>query len=203
MNKNVKVRSYTDQELLDRAMSLDTFEKIPDGYWILGVRSNEDTPNVFDDKFYLFFNDAFVDVISGTTNAGSPILKGGFKKYNKKGAFVLKSNEWYYDIWTYVYRVKRGHELIQVKPVVGYRDGNEDDKVDQDGNMYKGLFGINFHTNTFKWYNETISWLIGSWSAGCQVTNNRIKFIEWINIFKRRKKSQKQINVTYCILEEF
>lgn len=203
MNNQTKVRAYTDQQLLDHVKKLPTFKVFPDGYWILGVRSNEDTPNVYDDKFYLFFNDAFVDVITGTTHAGGDVLKGGFLKYNKVGAFILKSDMWYQNMWMYTYRSTRGHELIQVHPVSGYRDGNKNDKAEEIGNILVGLFGINFHTNTFKWYNATMNWLIGSWSAGCQVTNNREKFIEWLMHFKDRKASGKQKYITYCLINEF
>ena len=133
MTNQTKVRAYTDQQLLDHVKKLPTFKGFPDGYWILGVRSNEDTPNVYDDKFYLFFNDAFVDVITGTTHAGGEVLKGGFLKYNKVGAFILKSDMWYQNMWMYTYRSTRGHELIQVHPVSGYRDGNKNDKAEEIG----------------------------------------------------------------------
>jgi hypothetical protein len=202
-NKNTKVRPYTDEQLLNRVKSLPTFKSLPDGYWILGVRSNEDAPNTYDDKFYLFYNDAFVDVITGTTNAGGDILRGGFLRYNKVGAFILKSDMWYHDVWKYVYRSSRGHELIQVNPVVGYRDGNKNDKSEEIGDKITGLFGINFHTNTFKWYNNVIKWTIGSWSAGCQVTNQRDVFLEWLMKFKDRQRSGKQKYITYCLINEF
>jgi len=48
------VRSYTDEELLKKVKSLPSFKSIPKGYWILGVQSDEDKFNAFDDKFYLF-----------------------------------------------------------------------------------------------------------------------------------------------------
>ena len=198
-----KVQAYTSKQLLDHVKELPTFKGFPDGFWILGVRSNEDTPNVYDDKFYLFINDAFVEVITGTTNCGTDILKGGFLKYNKAGAFVLKSDMWHHDVWMYTYRSTRGHELIQVKPVSGYRDNNKNDKSEEIGDVVNGLFGINFHTNTFKLYNSVVNWFVGTWSAGCQVTNNRVKFIEWLMRFKDRKASGKQKYITYCLINEF
>jgi hypothetical protein len=95
------VRSYTTDQLLDRVEELKSFKTIPLGYWIVGVRSNEDAPNKYDDKFYLFNGEQFVKVVTGTTNPGTPILQGGYLKYNKVGAAVVKSNEWYYDVWAY------------------------------------------------------------------------------------------------------
>ena len=200
---NTKVRKYTDKQLIDRVKSLHNYGIIPEGYWILGVRSNEDTPNVYDDKFYIFKGEKNVDVLTGTTNCGTPALKGGYKKYNKHGAFVLKSDYWHRNMWKYVYRTSRGHELRQVHAVTGYRDGNNNDKSEEIGDPVTGYFGINFHTNTFKWYNAYISWIIGWNSAGCQVTNDRIKYLKWLNVFKDRLKSDEQRYITYCLINEF
>ena len=41
------VRAYTDKQLLEKVISLSTFNGIPKGYWLLGVRSNEDEPDKF------------------------------------------------------------------------------------------------------------------------------------------------------------
>lgn len=200
---NTKVRGYTDEQLLNRVKSLSNYRTIPTGYWIIGVRSNEDTPNVYDDKFYIYKNDEFIDVLTGTTNCGTPALKGGYKKYNNDGAFVLKSDMWHHNMWKYVYRTSRGHELRQVHAVTGYRDGNNNDKSEEIGDEIVGLFGINFHTNTFKWYNSYVSWVIGWNSAGCQVTNEREKYLKYLLLFKSRLKAKKQTYVTYCLLNEF
>jgi hypothetical protein len=48
------VKSYTDKQLLDKVMSLDTFKTLPPHLWLLFIRSNEDANNVFDDKCYVF-----------------------------------------------------------------------------------------------------------------------------------------------------
>ena len=81
---STKVRKYTDLELLEKVKSLPNFKKIPKQRWILGVRSNEDDYNTFDDKFYEFENEKFIRVLTGTTNAGSGFFRGGFLKYNKQ-----------------------------------------------------------------------------------------------------------------------
>lgn len=200
---STKVRSYNDKQLLDHVKSLPSFRGLPNGIWILGVRSNEDTFNTYDDKFYVFHGEKFQEVISGTTNPGGKILKGGFLRFNKVGAAVLKSDEWYYDVWKYVYRSSRGHELRQVRNMIVYRDGNQNEKSEEIGTPIVGLFGINFHTNTFKWYNTVLNWIIGSWSAGCQVTNRRSKFYSLLQRFKKRKASGEQSYVTYVLINEF
>ena len=199
----IKVRSYSDKQLLDHVKALPSFKGFPKGIWILGVRSNEDTFDTYDDKFYIFEGEKFLEVITGTTNPGGKILKGGFLRFNKVGAAVLKSDEWYYDVWKYIYRSSRGHELRQVRNMIVFRDGDMDEKAEEIGKPIVGLFGINFHTNTFKWYNDVLNWIIGSWSAGCQVTNRRTRFLDWMNVLKKRRANGSQPFVTYCLINEF
>ena len=52
MKTNVK--SYTDDQLLQRMMSLPSFKGYPRGKHIIAVRSEEDEPDKYDDKLYLF-----------------------------------------------------------------------------------------------------------------------------------------------------
>lgn len=207
------VRSYEDYQILDRIKSLPSFTHIPKGRYIVGVRSNEDETNVMDDKFYVFEKEKFVEVLTGTTHAGGSVLKGGFKKYNAKGAFVLKANEWYYDFWTYGLHKKLMPALVQVGAALGFRDGNMNGKAEEIGPQYKvSGIGINFHTNTFefklinnvwKLLDNTLSKIIGGWSAGCQVPNNRAKYTAIINWFKDAKQSGQQKYVTYVLLDEW
>ena len=92
------VRAYTDKQLLDKVISLSTFNGIPKGYWLLGVRSNEDEPDKYDDKVYLYYGTKFIMVTSCTTNPGKYGLLN-FKEWNSQGVAVIKSNMWHYDLW--------------------------------------------------------------------------------------------------------
>jgi len=59
------VKKYTDKQLLDKVKSLESFEDYPKGYWILAVRSKDDIPNEFDDKFYIYKGTEFITVTTG------------------------------------------------------------------------------------------------------------------------------------------
>lgn len=205
-NKYTKVGSYTDKQLLDRVMSLPSFSGFPTGYWILGVRSNEDTPDVLDDKFYLFKGKTFLKVTTGTTNPGKPALVNGWKKVNKDGAFVIKSDYWHYNLWQYGLHQGKIPALLQTgAQVVGYRDNNNNDKAEETGNIVKGWFGINFHFNSYTiakgkiWQNikHITSWIIGGWSYGCQVLNNYEDYKYFIDLCGTQSKT------TYCLINEF
>lgn len=192
------VRKYTDKELLDKVKELHNFKSIPQGYWILGVRSNEDTPDTYDDKFYLYHGEKFILVTSGTTNAGKNTMLE-FEKVNKKGAAIIKADQWYYDVWHYGSHRKRVEALLQLGAKVEvFRDTNKDLKQDETGKTEKGWFGINFHPNTYNLESEApVSNKIGWWSAGCQVVNDLSKYKHIIRLVKSQKV------VSYCLIHEF
>jgi hypothetical protein len=190
------VKSYTDKQLLERVKSLGNYIGIPTEHWILGVRSNEDTANSFDDKFYLFHGEEFIWVTSGTTNPGTPTLKQ-FEKVNKKGAAVLKSDQWYYDVWKFGKHNGKVDALLQLGAAVQvYRDTDKDDNSEEQGTLDTGYFGINFHSNTYD-LSKPSGTSIGWWSAGCQVVNNVTKYKEFIKLCKPQKFT------SYCLINEF
>lgn len=200
------VRNYTDEELLNRVSSIDGFKGFPDEYWGIGVSSNEDQPDVFDDKFYLFKGKKFITVTSFTTNTGKYGLMN-FKKWNNKGAFVIEKDQWIYDFWktavyvdgkrTYAKHKGRMKAWRQNKPCYGYRDSNMNDKAEQIGGRVYGMYGINFHTVTYKLV-EIVKKYIGGWSVGCQVVNDTKKYYDIIE-----RVYENQDTISYCILEEF
>lgn len=194
--KHTKVRSYTDKELLARVEELPSFKGFPPQYWILGVQSREDTYNYFDDKFYLFRGTKFISVVSGTTNAGTTGLMN-YSRYNKYGALVVKTNEWYHGLWKFGYHKGRMPALKQVRPIKYFRDWNKNERTEEIGKMYEGIKGINFHTVLYEKNLSFIRKLIGGWSTGCQVVNHVGKYYKMLN------KMRKQKYVTYCLIKEF
>jgi hypothetical protein len=192
------VKNYTDKQLLDRVKSLPSFKLIPNGYWMAGVSSLEDNPNKFDDKFYLFKSEEFVMVLQGTTNPGTPILQKGYLKYNKVGAAVVKSNEWYYDVWKYGLHQGKMPALLQLGNTIKvYRDGDNDLKSEEIGNYIEGYYGINFHSNNYDLSTKLKKEDINGWSAGCQVSNDIPKYNQVIQLVKS------QPTVSYCLIKEF
>jgi hypothetical protein len=190
------MRTYTDKQLLDKVKSLGSFKEIPSGYWILGVQSNEDTYDKFDDKFYLFKGEQFIMATSGTTNAGSVGLMN-FAKYNKQGVAVLKTDEWYYGVWSYGLHQGKMKALKQIKPFTVYRDADKDKKAEQLGNHTDSIVGINFHTVSYTKTSNYIAKNIGGWSVGCQVCNNVTDYYRILEFAKN------QSTVSYCLLKEF
>ena len=196
MGTNVK--SYTNNQLLNRVKGLPLFKGYPKGFWIIGVRSNEDEPNHFDDKFYLFRGEEFIMVTSGTTNPGATILKGGYKHYNPLGAAVVKADEIYYDVWKFGKHKGKTDAFLQTgSKIKVYRDGDNDGKSEELGLLMEGFYGINFHPNTHDLTREFSGEMINDWSAGCQVCNNIPQYKKIIELTKAGK------TLSYCLLNEF
>ena len=193
------VKNYTDIELLSRVEELNNFKGIPNDYWLLGVRSKEDITDVFDDKIYVYSGTTFKAVLKATTNPGKVYLKGGFKKYNKDGVAILKSDYWHYDCWKFGLHRGKMEALRQDKDMPYYRDGNENGKSEEIGNLYTGKIGLNFHGSTYRKGADIKRNEIGSWSAGCQVASDNLIYREVIKLFK--ESNQKQF--TYCLINEF
>ena len=189
------MKNYKEEQLLNRVKGLQSFKSIPDGYWILGVQSNEDKFNEFDDKFYLFKGDKFIMATTGTTNAGLTGLKH-YDTYNPEGCAVIKTNEWYYDLWTPGFHKGKMKALKQLNKIKYYRDWNKNEKAEEIGNMKEGIIGINFHTASYQPY-SVITRLIGGWSTGCQVANNTTDYYKVLDLIGNQSK------VSYCLIKEF
>ena len=193
MKTNVK--NYTSTQLLDRVKSLDSFAYIPKEHWLIGVRSEEDETNKFDDKFYHFYEERFIGVYSGTTHTG---IKGlvDFETYNKLGAAILKSDTIVYDSHrrglskdTMVYR--------QHKSFPYYRDNNKNGKVEEIGQLYSDM--IHAHIHDVKLGNVDVSKEdINGWSLACQVFNNGKQWHEFFDVHTIGQEF-----MTLCILKEF
>lgn len=190
------VRNYTNRQLLARARKVEGYTSIPKGYWLLGVQSNEDAYNEFDDKFYVFMGTKFIMVLTGTTNAGASALMN-YKKYNPLGTAVLKTNCWFHNIWAPGLHKKKMKCLKQVRPMQYYRDSNKNKKAEQGGKLYNKLIGCEFHTATYTDQMNFIRKFIGGWSAVCQVANDTGEYYKALDMFWTQKFT------SYCLLEEF
>jgi hypothetical protein len=181
------MKLYTIDELKSQ------FNKL--GYkWLdfqfIGIRSNADLPNVFDDMFYVI-NKNSITHYTCTTNAGTHWL---MNLLNPKGTAVLKPNQ-YIDTWQIGLHQGKYEAFVQVKPVDVYRDKNKNNKAEELGTTDRGLFGINIHRANEK----IVSKFIDKWSAGCQVLNNPADFQ---TVLTYAKLSNQKL-FTYTLLKEF
>lgn len=179
------VRSYTDKELLDHVKMLSSFNGFPGDPWLLFVRSNEDTNDVFDDKVYMFQLDQFIMVTSCTTNKGN------------KGTAVMEAGRWNYDSYAYGLHKGKMPALRQVKGVPYRRDFTNDLKTNPTTEIKTDLINMNIHGATYNHGSKQIATRIGGWSEGCLVLNNNADYEKVISICKRYPKT------SICLINEF
>lgn len=197
------VRSYTAKELLDRMRSLPSFKYMPQHEHVIAVRSNEDAPDRFDDKLYLFRGETFIDVMPCTTNSGNYGLRNFFK-WNSKGTAVIKFDEVYYNAFMksdgkYVrHHNSKMQCLRQIAPIKYYRDNDYDDTIDESGQVYEANNATNVHANSYVHKKGILSWTIGRWSVGCTVVNDLTKYYD--SLLANIDYNQP---VTYTGLKEF
>lgn len=191
------VKNYTDAQLLARVRKLASFIKIPDNYWVLGIRSKADKYNEFDDKFYLFKGEQFVMVMSGTTNPGSTGLMN-FESYGAKGAAVIVADKWYYNVW------ERGYhngKVIAYRQVGGFDVSRDNNKDKKSGNVIGSSIeygkGLNLHSSDYNLDSKLKKTTINGWSTGCQVINDIPKYKEMMNLTKS------QTRMSFCLINEF
>lgn len=191
------VRRYTDEQLLNRVKSLESFKNFPSGYWGIGVASNEDEFDKFDDKFYLFKGKEFVMVANSfTTNAGRSGLKG-FDQFGLPGTAVWKTNMFYKDLFIRGLHKGKMEAYRQNRPIYYYRDSDKDEKAEQQGELHYGVIYANLHGSTYKKGSKVKKEKIGGWSIACQVFGDNEEYERFLEITKGQKF------LSYAIIEEF
>ena len=170
------MKKYTVEEIKAQYL-LNKYKWFSDINFV-GIRSNADLPNVFDDLFGVINNDK-IEWFSCTTNPGVHWLKN---LLNPKGAALLRPSQ-YVDTWRIGMHQGKYEAFCQVKPVTVYRDKNFNDKAEENQTLDTGLFGINIHRANEK----SISTIIDKWSAGCQVLNNPADFKKILTLAKESK----------------
>ena len=196
------VKNYTDSQLLERVEAVGGHITNPGKYLIIGVQSQEDAYNSFDDKFYVFDGNLFRQVSSGTTNCGSRALKH-FDNLGLTGAAVWLTDQFIEDCY-----VKGMHKasrpgggmraLRQNKPIKYFRDSNRNEKAEQIGPMQEGVIWANMHGVSYDPFSERVLNTIGGWSFACQVWNRMSDYRHMQRAVWNRNKP-----VNYCLLKEW
>jgi hypothetical protein len=191
------VKQYTDKQLLDRVNAIGGCIPNVGKYMIIGVQSNEDAFNIFDDKFYVFDGPEFKQVSTGTTNAGRMALLH-FDQFNLPGAAVWKTDMYYKDLYKNGLHRGRMKALRQQKPIFFYRDNNKNNFVEEFGELHHDIIWANMHGVSYNPYSNIVLKDINKWSFACPVWNRMSDYKEMIKAIWKRNKP-----VDYAILKEF
>jgi len=167
---------------------------------IIGVRSDEDRFNKFDDAMVVIYRDNKgeweVQTFRITTDPGRIWLE---KPMNSKGCAILVPDQ-----YRGVYKID-GHGTTRYEAlcqrageVSVYRDADLDHEHDRDaGTITTGNYGINIHRS--RKYGEVE--LVENYSAGCQVFKNTTDFNEFMKLINKSAKKYGN-SFTYTLINE-
>lgn len=191
------MRQFTDIEIFNRLKSIPSYKRTIGMPMIVGIQSNADVYDEFDDKFFLYDeNNKFIIGTTGTTNAGSSGLKN-FIKWNPKGTWVWKTDMFYPKLYRYGLHRGKMRALRQDKACYGFRDGNKNEKAEQIGQMYFDNVNANFHGVDYDPNSTKFIKKIGGFSVACQVVNDMVKYRKIIDFVKPYEYCD------YALLKEF
>lgn len=163
---------------------------------IVGIRSGDMTPNIFNDKLIAFwmtedptrpYQERIWDI---TTDPGLYWLKN---PTNVDGTAILFPGQYK----SFALDLHRGKYLAlcqRLDKVKVYRDSNKNDRYDADETEW-GMFGINIH----KAGNDSPA--VNKWSAGCQVFQRETDFDEFIELCQTHRAIYENI-FTYTLITE-
>lgn len=165
---------------------------------IVGIRTNDKTPNVFNDWLCLIWkyqNGWEMIKFPITTEPGTYWLENPM---NVEGTAILKEGQ-YIDSWKLGLHKGQYEALVQTKKVKVYRDKDKDKVAEIEGNKeFEGIFGINIHRANPD--GESVN--VNKWSAACQVFSNSDDFAIFINLIKRNIAITGKNSFTYTLLNE-
>ena len=163
---------------------------------IVGIRSDDHTPNIFNDLEVVFWRSStgwtsyYMKV---TTDPGLYWLNNPM---NVNGTAILKAGQ-YKGLWKLGLHQGKYEALVQKAPCTVIRDINRDGKLDFTGKEDTGIFGINNHRA-----NEKVeSTKVEKWSAGCIVIANPKDFENHMKICNFAAKNWGN-SFTYTLIKE-
>lgn len=163
---------------------------------IIGVRSEDHTPNVFNDWLHVCYTVRGIwheELYQITTDAGLYWLKNG----GLKGTAILCHNQQYRGAYILGKHKGKYEALVQQgNQVKVWRDRNMDNLHDYGGEIDEGYFGINIHRAGAT--RKSID--VDRWSAGCQVFADPKEYEHFINLCKMQIKHTGYDKFSYTLI---
>jgi hypothetical protein len=180
--------------MLKKNYKVEVDDTTPYNFNIVGIRTKDQTPNVFNDWICLIWkykNGWEMVKFECTTEPGVFYLNNPI---NVRGTFVLQEGQ-YLNSHRLGKHKGQYEALVQANTVTGFRDGNKNSTIELDPKtLTKGNFGINIHRASA----TRKSTQIDKFSAGCTVIADPNDF----DLFMRLIKRSKQTTFTYTLLGE-
>lgn len=163
---------------------------------LIGIRTNDNTPDKFNDYFVLVEKNAITGIFECTTDPGVYWLNNPSRI---NGTAILIPNQY---LNSHVFGIHKDYPaLVQFKPLKVWRDNNKDSILDYKGPTYSDVQGLNIHHGHKTWLSKilTIAKIkVDKYSAACQV----LAFLDHFEILMKACKDSSYKNFTYTLLVE-
>lgn len=160
---------------------------------IVGVRSKDMTPDVFNDELHVFwkFRGKWSHLVFEiTTDPGLYYLQNPM---NVDGTIIMAPQQC---LGAYKNGLHKGERALeQKKPMKYWRDNNKDNRYDREGEIFEEDASTNLHKA------GKDSTVVGRWSAGCQVVASETDNDLLLYITHRAEKYWGN-SFTYTLIEE-
>ncbi len=177
------------EEILKQIVLKKGYKWFDDKINIIGIRTNDQTPDKFNDYMAVAYKGEF-HLFPCTTEPGVYWLKNPMRV---TGTFVMIPDQ-YIDCW----KIGFHHDyeaLVLCGIIQGWRDSNKDSLINPDkSKVYSDGQAVDIHHA----HNTVVQTVIDKYSAGCQVIQ---KFSDWLILFGL-VKAAKQDKYSYTLITE-
>lgn len=166
---------------------------------IIGIRTNLQVPDVFNDVMCVVYKDGGVEKLFTATFTSEPGVAYQKKLLNPKGCWVMMPAQMV-DAYTMgFHQGKADHRALRsTGKIFGLRDADLDGIAGNSGTP-AWAEGSGIGANVHGANKAGVTSKIGPWSAGCQVLDHWLKKEEMMNILDKFYKGQKY---TYTLITE-
>lgn len=177
------------------AMGYKTFESGDFDLNIIGLRSPNRTPGLFDDQIRVCYKNGFDWIEEQYKATTDPSMEQHLNPTHETGVAIMKPGQ-YRGMYKYGQHRGKYDALVQTGSSVSfYRDDNKDDRTDYI-NEAKGYIGLNLH----RAHSSKIVHSTRYYSHGCQVIQNPADFARLMALAKLQI-GQGYKTFTYTLIE--
>jgi len=186
-------------EALKRAYQAANYRWFDEGDYnlnLVGIRSNDNRSNLFNDWFGVAFytrGEPHLFWFEATTDPG---VYWREQPAHVEGAAIVVPGQ-YPGLWKLGHHQGKYDALVQSAPVRVYRDNDRDRNLDVDSPIKIGHYGINCHRARA----YGVSRQVDRWSAGCQVLASAVDFALLMNLC-RQARNRYGNGFTYTLFDE-
>ena len=163
---------------------------------LVGIRSKDLDSNNFNDFMCVAYCDGYNNILHTFPITTDPGIYYRENPCNVNGTAILAPGQ-HRGLWKIGKHKGKYPALVQNKEAKVYRDNDQDDQIDFNGEIESGIFGINCHHARY----EGESRQVDKWSAGCQVFANYDDHKLFMDLCARAAKNFGSV-FSYTLLEE-